>query len=69
MTTSPEFPDPKDVLAAHDEIEEDYDLTYTGARVAAPRLKIERLLEEIDVHDGVYLRAAYLLRKLITVLC
>ncbi|MFC4989348.1 Fic family protein [Saliphagus infecundisoli] len=66
MTESPEFPDPEDVLAAHDEIEDDYDLTHTGARVVAPRLKIERLLDEIDEHDGLYLRAGYLLKKLIT---
>lgn len=66
MTESPEFPKPKEILAAHEEIEDDYDFTHTGARVAAPRLKIERLLKEIDDYDGLYLRAAYLLRKLIT---
>lgn len=34
--------------------------------MVAPRLKIERLLEEIDDVDGLYLHAAYRLRKLIT---
>lgn len=66
MTESPEFPKPKEILATHEEVEAAYDLTHTGAREPVPRLKIERLLEEIDKHDGLYLRAAYLLQKLIT---
>lgn len=39
---------------------------YTGASVAAPRLKLERLLEDIDEHEGVYERAAALLMQLVT---
>lgn len=41
-------------------------MTYTGAAVAAPRLKLERLLGDVDEHDGIFMRAAALLRDLVT---
>ncbi|GGN26318.1 Fic family protein [Halarchaeum nitratireducens] len=53
-------------MATHEEIEADYDLKYTGARVASPRLEIRRLLREGEDVEGLYPRAAFLLRKLVT---
>ena len=41
-------------------------MKYTAIRVAAPKLKLRRILEETAEHDGVYTRAAFLLRKLVT---
>jgi death-on-curing protein len=61
-----DLPDARQVIAIHDEIEEEYDLKYTGAAVAAPRLKIKRLLDDVAEYDGTYMRAAALLRNLIT---
>lgn len=61
-----DLPDPEQILQIHEQIEEEYDLTYTGAAVAAPRLKLERLLDDVDEHDGVFVRAAALLRDLVT---
>jgi prophage maintenance system killer protein len=60
------LPTPEEILATHEEIEEQYDMKYTGTRVAAPKLKLKRILEETAEHDGVYTRAAFLLRKLVT---
>ncbi|MEZ3118221.1 Fic family protein [Halobaculum sp. MBLA0147] len=61
-----DLPDARQVIDIHDRIEKQYDLKYTGAAVAAPRLKIERLLNGVAEHDGTYMRAAALLRDLIT---
>lgn len=61
-----DLPDPEQIIAIHDRIEEQYDLTHTGAAVAAPRLKFERLLREVDEYDGTFVRAAALLRKVLT---
>jgi death-on-curing protein len=62
-----DLPDAEEIIAIHDEIEEEYDLTHTGAAVAAPRLKFERLLrDDVEPYDGLYLRAAALLRNILT---
>lgn len=61
-----DLPDPDRIIQIHDQIEDEYDLTHTGAAVAAPRLKLEELLKEVDEYEGEYLRAAALLRKIIT---
>lgn len=67
MSTVPEaFPTPEEILATHQEIEDAYDMKYTGARVAAPKLKLKRILRDGEQHDELYVRAAFLLRKLIT---
>lgn len=66
MTDDETLPSPAEILAIHDEIEAEYDLKYTGARVAAPRLKLERILDETAEHGDVWLRAAFLLRKVLT---
>lgn len=61
-----ELPEAQQVIDIHDRIEEAYDLKYTGAAVAAPRLKIDRLLDDVAEYEGTYMRAAALLRDLIT---
>jgi death-on-curing protein len=62
-----DLPNPEDIIGIHDDIENDYDLTHTGARVAAPRLKFKRALrDDVDPHEGTYARAAALLRTIVT---
>jgi len=64
--TSDDLPTPGDVLAVHAEIEEQYDLKFTGAYSSVPQVRLRELLAEAEELDGVYRRAAFLLRKLIT---
>ena len=59
------YPTPEQIIATHQEVEDTYDLKYTGARVAAPKLKLKRIQERNDL-ETLYLKAAFLLRKLIT---
>lgn len=66
MTDDPHLPTPEEILATHEEIEDAYDMKYTGVKVAAPKLKLKRILRDADDYDDVYDRAAFLLRKLIT---
>lgn len=61
-----QLPPPAAIIATHEEIEEAYDLTHRGARVAVPQLELRRLLEDVATHETVHQRAAALLRKLIT---
>ena len=61
-----ELPTGKEIVATHDELEEVYDLKYKGARVAAPRLDLKRIVQDACDYDDVYDRAAYLLRNIIT---
>ncbi len=61
-----DLPTPDEIIATHEEIEEQYDLKYRGARIAAPTLVLRRLLEEAEKLSGKYQQAAFLLRKLIT---
>jgi prophage maintenance system killer protein len=56
-----ELPTGKEIVATHDELEEVYDLKYKGARVAAPRLDLKRIVQDARDHDD-----AYLLRNIIT---
>lgn len=60
------LPSPDDILAAHAEIEDRYDLKFTGAYSSVPRVNLREVLAEAENVDGVYRRAAFLLRKLIT---
>jgi death-on-curing protein len=60
------LPTPEAVLALHEEIEDEYDLMYTGASVAAPELDLREIISEADEYDNLYMRAACLLRKLVT---
>jgi len=61
-----DLPTSEDIVGVHDKIERIVNLKYTGARVAVPKLEYRRLLEEVDEYDGVYYRAAALLRKITT---
>lgn len=61
-----QLPTPAEIIATHEEIEETYDLTHRGARVAAPRLKLREILDNVASYDTVYQRAAALLRQVIT---
>lgn len=60
------YPTPEQIIATHQEVEKEYNLKYTGTRVAAPKLKLKRILQEGNDHETLYLRAAFLLRKLST---
>lgn len=60
------LPTPEQIIAIHDEIERAYDLTYTGTCVAAPKLKLRRIVEEAAEQDDLYASAASLLRSLVT---
>lgn len=60
------LPTPREILDTHEELEEAYDMKYTGTRVAAPKIDLKDILQECEQYDGVYLRGAFLLRKLIT---
>lgn len=64
--TDDDLPTPDEILAIHEEIEDAEDMRYRGTRVAAPRLNLRELLDEARDLDGVFYRAAFLLRKLIT---
>ena len=63
--TDDDLPSAEEKLATHEEIEEDYDMKYRGTAVAAPRLKLRRLLDDIEDGDR-YHRGAQLLRNLLT---
>jgi death-on-curing protein len=60
------LPTPDEILTIHEEIEEAEDMKYRGVRVAAPKLDLREFLTEAAEYDDIYLRAAFLLRKLIT---
>jgi death-on-curing protein len=61
------LPDANDIIEVHGQIEEQENLTYTGSRVASPWLRLrEDVIEEAEKRDGIYPRAAALLRKTIT---
>lgn len=57
-----ELPTAEEIMAAHEEIEEAYDLKHTGTMKAAPRLKLRRDVVEVAAeYDTPYMRAAALL--------
>lgn len=66
MPRDDDLPTPEEILATQSEIEEQYDLTHTGAYSSVPQVGLRELLAEAEEQDGVYWRAAFLLRKLIT---
>ena len=57
-----DLPTPDEILAAHDRIEEIYDLKYPGTMTAAPNRTLRReVLEPAAEYDDPYHRAATLL--------
>lgn len=66
MTADDRLPSPREIISAHEEIEEASDLKFRGARVAAPRLELREILQEVRTYDNVWMRAACLLRKVLT---
>ena len=62
--TDNDLPTPEEILAAHDRIEETYDLKYKGIMKSAPKIKLRRIVREAREHDDVYHRAATLLWKI-----
>lgn len=57
-----ELPTPEEIIAAHDRIEELYDLKYPGIMKAAPKRTLRReVLEPAAEYDDPYHRAATLL--------
>lgn len=61
-----DLPDADRIIQIHNRIENEYDLTHTGAAVAALRLNFRELLTQVDGYGGKYQRAAALLQKIIT---
>jgi death-on-curing protein len=60
-----DLPTAEEILAAHDRIEELYDLEYPGTMAAAPKCTLRReVLEPAAEHDDPYHRAATLLWKI-----
>lgn len=60
------LPTANEILEAHEEIEEAYDMKYRGVRVAAPRARLQKIVEQAAEEEEAFDRAAFLLRKLIT---
>lgn len=61
-----DLPTAEEIIEVHDEISKSYGLTHTGIRAILPEQTLEQMIEEIDEYDDTYLRAAGLLRDLIT---
>ncbi|EMA56385.1 type II toxin-antitoxin system death-on-curing family toxin [Halococcus thailandensis] len=56
------LPTPAEIVDAHSQIEEAYDLKYTGVRIATPKLTLrEDVVDPAAEHEGVFRRAAALL--------
>lgn len=66
MGSETELPTPTEIIEIHKEIERENGLTHTGSRRRFPKQTLAGILAEIDEHDGVYLRAGALLKRLIS---
>ncbi len=61
------LPSGRQIVATHDELEEEYDLDHEGAAVPNPAVHYSEIVKETrDNHFHPHDRAAYLLRRLIT---
>ena len=57
-----DLPSPEQILAMHEEIEEEYDLKYPGVMKTAPKTKLRReVIEPAEEQEDPYHRAAVLL--------
>ena len=60
-----DLPTPDEIIAAHDRIEEIYDLKYPGTMTAAPKRTLRRdVIDPATKYDDPYHRAATLLWKI-----
>lgn len=59
-------PTPETILAIHEEIEDEYELEFTGTRGPAPTVRLREILDDVAEQDSLWHRAAFLLRSLIT---
>jgi prophage maintenance system killer protein len=59
------LPTAEDIVAVHDDIEREYDLKYKGARVTS-QLRCRSIVREATEYGDVYMRGAFLLRKIAT---
>ena len=67
MSGRDDLPDDTQIIEIHDWIEAEYSLKHTGSRVPVPSLRLrEDVLEPVAEEDGLFCRAAGLLRKTIT---
>lgn len=66
MPEDDQLPSPDEILVAHEELEDTYGMKYRGTRVAAPKLDLRDILDAVGEYETVSLRAACLLRKLIS---
>lgn len=62
-----DLPTVEEVYALHQEIEEVYDLAHTGIRTYFPNEKIEQVLDRAERAEGVFERAAILMKDLANV--
>ena len=62
MMSEDDLPTPAEIIAAHDQLEEAYDLKYTGFLKAAPKSKLRRnVIKPASEYDDPYYVAAVLL--------
>lgn len=61
-----DLPTAEMVLDTHEEIEDQYDLKYTGVRSVTPKTTIRQIMSDAQDFDSTYMRAGYMLRNLIT---
>ena len=62
-----DLPTAADIVTVHGVLEEKYDLKYKGARVTAPRLRLQdEVIDRVEEYDTPALRAAGLLRHTAT---
>lgn len=66
MPEDTDLPTPAEIIEIHDEIEESYGLRHTGTSTALPEQTLKNILDDIEELDGTYLRAAALLRRLLS---
>lgn len=64
MSSGDELPTVEEVYAIHEEIEESYDLKFTGTRAYFPDDKIRGVLEDAQEADSVFEQAAILMKRL-----
>ncbi|WP_181685112.1 Fic family protein [Halorhabdus salina] len=67
MTDEAALPTPSEIIEIHEEIEESYGLKYTGISAYFPEQTLSNVLSDVAAYDGIHLRAAALLKRLISV--